>query len=197
MTNATAFWGSAGGNGSNAACYAAGTTNATTCDGDGNGRVISTGILNENYHVWRQLANAGLIEGQYTTDGSATTDPYSKRSKTAFWSISYAATNPIVGYYFNGEYGNMLLLSPRFPIGLSSSSIPSFVPEDVWNIDTKMDDGRPATGNLVVASTTGSLHLCTDVNPADPDAVKSATLTANYLLTSTTLTCGFVWRQQF
>jgi prepilin-type N-terminal cleavage/methylation domain-containing protein len=70
MTNATAFWGTA------AACpgtYLQPSTDATTCNGNGDGGVRGdTTGSNESFRFWQQLANAGLIEGQYSgVTGSA------------------------------------------------------------------------------------------------------------------------------
>ncbi len=73
MNNATRFWGSAGGTGSDAACMAF-TTSPATCNGNGEGW-IETAIIaaDERFLAWEHLANAGLIEGSYTgRDGSAT-----------------------------------------------------------------------------------------------------------------------------
>jgi hypothetical protein len=63
FTKATAFWGTA------ANCpgtAAQGTTDGTTCDGDGNGEIdYYYANSNEAFRAWQHLSNAGLIEGTY------------------------------------------------------------------------------------------------------------------------------------
>ena len=66
MPNATSFWGSAGGANNDAACQAAQTTAAATCNGDGNGDLLNNNGESEPYLFWKHLANAGLIEGSYS-----------------------------------------------------------------------------------------------------------------------------------
>jgi hypothetical protein len=65
-------------------------------------------------------------------------------------------------------------------------------PEEVWNIDNKLDDGKPARGKVVAGSggTGVSITNCSD-------AVDENSLDANYLLTSGEVTCAIIFRQQF
>ena len=62
-------------------------------------------------------------------------------------------------------------------------------PEEAWNIDTKMDDGKPATGKVVMYGN-GTLAACSD-------ATVSTTLTANYRLSSSSIACALMFRQLF
>ena len=64
-------------------------------------------------------------------------------------------------------------------------------PEEVWNIDNKLDDGKPARGKVVTGSGGGvDIINCTD-------AVDENSLDANYLLTSGEVNCAIIFRQQF
>lgn len=154
MATATKFWGPA------PTCPGDTTTPATdlrTCNGDGNGLLDLGGTGPESTRFWQHLANAGLIEGRYT-GVSSDADGYAfgvvapinvpqSRFANAEW-VPYAIGN--IDYtntsYFEGNYGN------AFEIGLFHSILTSngniLIPEDAWNIDTKMDDGKPATGSI-------------------------------------------------
>jgi prepilin-type N-terminal cleavage/methylation domain-containing protein len=78
MTNATQFWGVLAGTGSDTTCQNTASTSKATCNGDGDGSLLSTigGTAYssyENFRYWQHLANAGLIEGLYTGLGGGTT----------------------------------------------------------------------------------------------------------------------------
>ena len=64
MTNATDFWGSAGGAGFiGDGCEAASGTGTQTCNGNGNGAIntpASASEYGERFTYWQHLANAGL-----------------------------------------------------------------------------------------------------------------------------------------
>lgn len=154
MSNATKFWNTA------PTCPGDYTTPATdmrTCDGNGNGQLELGGGAPEGTRFWQHLANAGLIEGSYT-GVSSNADGYAfgivapinaprSRFSNAEW-VAYAVgdydyTN---ASYFEGSYGNALELGMFHSI-LTANGTP-FTPADAWNIDTKMDDGRPATGSV-------------------------------------------------
>ena len=93
--------------------------------------------------------------------------------------------------YFDGQYDNSLIYAGPpsggpLPFGVNLTAT------DVWNIDSKMDDGKPAIGKVAVVGGTGTEGV-SDCSTA----AASATLTADYLLTGTSTDCGIVLRQQF
>jgi prepilin-type N-terminal cleavage/methylation domain-containing protein len=167
MNNATAFWGTATGA---AACPgnnpAAARPDAKTCNGDGDGNIVHVsaggGNQNEVFGAWQHLANAGLIEGQYAgvnnTVGCGVpycggtlggfNVPKSKLSNGT-WGVFTLGIVPISSpTQIDGDYGTALFfgvdgnaLWPRDPYPLST--------EEAWNIDTKLDDGKPGTGRIV------------------------------------------------
>lgn len=68
MRNAVTFWGAADGStGETVACLTVDSLTLSdpkqTCNGDGNGRIETTGTSDEIRRYWQHLANAGLIEG--------------------------------------------------------------------------------------------------------------------------------------
>jgi prepilin-type N-terminal cleavage/methylation domain-containing protein len=194
MTNATEFWNAA--HATPATCKATAGSGTQTCNGNGDGNVIYTANSNESYRYWQQLANAGLIEGRYdgithgTTDYSSTAEnsPKGKLGSSLWFILHYTSLsgNP---YYFDGAYGNHYVFGVSRTNGAPNGSI--LTPEEQWNIDTKIDDGKPALGKLVVLGESG-LSTCTNTV-----ANNSATLSADYLLTTKTATCTPLSRQIF
>ena len=154
MANATTFWGT-----DNVGCPNGGGSSGT-CNGDGDGNIGSpTGVGNicEVQEFWRQLALAGLIEGHYTPNTTvncfANTTPGQDSAKLSLNSAGLMIT-AVENITSNAAFpGNALFIgnySNTFFAGLSSANginmNPFLKPEEAWNIDTKMDDGDPATG---------------------------------------------------
>lgn len=178
MTNATQFWGLL--HADAATCADTASTDARTCNGDGNGLLDNSAASYEHARAWQHLANAGLIEGSYAGnhDGCGSgLCPNPKIDRTIFWYLQFY--DPAWGNCFNVEHGNSLQLTSGWDGPLR--------PEEAWNIDMKMDDGKPATGKVLVYA---SLASCTDTAVA-------TNLAANYLLTSSAKVCGLTFRQQF
>lgn len=184
MNNASQFWGLR----TAISCFATPSTDARTCDGDGDGTIeISVPSSRESLRYWQHLANAGLIEGSYDGVGSVMLGSANDRQLgisrlgRTEWVVEWIGTITGVGTLFNGDYANALYIDL---IGNLSSGA-TLSPQETWNIDTKHDDGMPATGVIVAFP----YATCSD-------AVSNATLTANYLLTETPNTCWLVYRRQ-
>ncbi len=183
MTNATKFWGDqATGTG---ACADAATPDGTpgTCNGNGDG--IMDGNL-ERHRAWQQLAMAGLIEGSFTGIPNAVTAgpnpgenaPRSKLSN-AGWDIEYyrpsdyswvGASTQYVQQLRHGVYGVWSDLDER----------EMMKPEEMWNIDTKLDDGKPAIGKAF----TRYGAACATSNA----------VSADYLLSGQAKACGLIYK---
>lgn len=164
MPNAQSFWGVE----SSANCTytnSTGSTTQLTCNGDGDGMVKSrAGVAvntNEQFRFWQHLANAGLIEGTYTgaSNGgsneniatSAVNVPKSRLSNVAWFTYNWNqyngvgfGTSPVIPAL--PEFGNFFLIGTA-----TSNNYPfqaAFTPAEAWNIDTKMDDGKPGYGKI-------------------------------------------------
>jgi type II secretory pathway pseudopilin PulG len=200
MSNATQFWGRLN---TNADCVtnsgAAGPNANGACDGNANGAlnsVTTAGQSSERIQFWRQLAIAGLIEGSYSglvgTGGICTLGTDCPRSKmtNAGWGAHYEPPNFAgnSGYYAM-DYGNLL----RF--GASSAgtipSSPTLKPEEAWNIDTKLDDGKPASGKVIAIYWNNLCAVADDGTSALDDLV------ASYKLSDTSTQCALNFRQAF
>ncbi len=173
-----------------------GSTDKTTCNGDGDGRIHGTlgaGYGNESYRFWQHLANAGLIEGQYSGVTGTTSNVHSsiaansmtgKIASTGWFVWNWLAPNAGDANWFAGEYGNRLSFGGFGLAGEPATGIVS--PEEVWNIDTKLDDGKPGAGKILV----GMRTACTD-------SASATDFNSNYLLTEKARLCFLMMRNAF
>jgi hypothetical protein len=144
----------------------------------------------ERFLFWKHLANAGLIEGSYTgrTNSATSFDivggtnvPRSKLSNGYYdtWAVNQTFSGNAI--YFDGNYNmNALLL-----YGPSTNAYSILKPEEAWNIDNKVDDGRPAYGKVISYKSTSTIWTGCTTTAVAP--------TAEYALTSTSNTCGLYW----
>lgn len=196
MPNATRFWGAA--DPTPATCRTTASTSIATCDGNGDGRIADNAGSNEAYRFWQQLANAGLVEGNYSgiTQGStvySSTAANSPRGKisNSLWSSYYASPQSANPSAFDGQYNNFMELG--MPIANEQPIGPILKPEEIWNIDTKMDDGKPGTGKLVARAS--PLSSCTTATGST--AAQAAAISSDYLLTGTSVACALIFRDLF
>ncbi|MFZ4541912.1 MAG: type II secretion system protein [Rickettsiales bacterium] len=202
MNNATRFWGNLGGtNCTNNA--GTGAVSTGTCDGNGDGAIIGAAAVSqtgEAFQFWRHLAFAGLIEGTYSgTAGPnaswpgmdtlpGTNTPQSRMNNAGWGGVNFVAPADASTYAF--DYGNMLVFGARFAGNVPL--VPALKPEEAWNIDTKMDDGKPGTGKVMVRDYNGfgSASSCTlSANGTD--------YAAGYKLTNTSQACAFFFPKPF
>lgn len=179
------------------------TVNATSgaCDGNGDGYVQhhnAAGQTQEAFQYWRQLAFAGLIEGTYSglagaaaaNDTVTGTNAPASKLANAGWGINTATTivDGTLGTDFTGEYGIYYFFGGR---GTGTPPWnPVIKPEEAWNIDTKVDDGKPATGKLMA----GERPTCTTASAA---AAGATDYNAQYALSTNAPTCKFYFRKLF
>lgn len=192
MPNATAFWGTA------AACpgtSATPSTTATTCNGNGDGLFTLTANSYEYFRFFQHLASAGLIEGTYSgvTTGATQWDALAgvnfMRSKisNAKWGM-HTRGGPIVSNptgLWDGMYGTIITFGDNAPA--NSHESPVLRPEEAWNIDTKIDDGRPGMGKVW----SQFWSSCSDATASNQNA------TANYRLNSSNVACALVFTNVF
>ncbi len=190
LRTATRFWGD-----DNTNCPDPAVTNGSpgTCNGNGNGQVVS-GSSNdataEMFQFWKQLALAGLIEGTYSgLAGSANgahavigNSPQS-RMNLAMWGTYYTGQFPGSITNYQAEYGNHIMLGEPTATGVPMGI--AFIPEDAWNIDTKLDDGKPGTGIMIT-----NWNNCTT-------STGFSDYTGNYAVTTTGKRCVLYFLRQY
>lgn len=192
IPNATSIWGSVSLDG--AACPDGQGTGTHTCDGNDD-RILTH---REGFRLWQHLANAGLVSGSYsgvyydTSTGAkeGVNSPLSKLGPNT------TVTIKTWGPHTSTDADNYPMeseLTMRFgdPLCGSSSSrgsarCPVLRPEEAWNIDTKLDDGKPAEGKLRSYKRSTSLTPnCTssdDPTNADYNVGNRSILCAIYLI---------------
>lgn len=161
ILDATTFWNSAGGTGliSNAACRTGlGTGTAylsSTCNGDNDGLIATQ---DEPYLAWQHLMLAKLVKGSFTglsssggsnvsvlapaTGGNVPTSKL-KNSGWTFNNVDASAGN---SDYYSERIGNHLTFG-QATTGITDG--PSLTPEEAYQIDAKLDDGKPAYGRVL------------------------------------------------
>lgn len=199
FNNAVKFWGNVAGNATDnytATCAATASTTITTCNGNGDGNVADGTY--EMFRIWQHLANAGLIEGSYTgVQGPngvyhhvfGTNAPPSKMNNSG-WGLSYLGN-------FGGDAGTYAIFYPNtFWFGITGGGNarpqnPNLKPEEAWNIDTKMDDGKPGTGKIVMRSgyAWGNASACST-------STSFSDFTGEYNLSVSAVSCSFMIKTQ-
>lgn len=171
INNAEMIWGTL--HPTNSTCRDSESTSPLTCNGDGNGLIESNPTLRsyESFRAWQHLANAGLIEGTYTGSWNPAdsanrlmlTTKNGPRSKYkngvyAIMPSNYAAGN--FAYVYPPSTPHYVLLNPAGLPGVCGLCS-LLTPEEAWNMDTKLDDGLPASGRV-----TGTSYGSCTVNSA-------------------------------
>lgn len=208
MINAAQIWGIAGTSttGSDTACYNANQLNGiVTCNGNGNGIVdpYSSSPGNggnsgaqEQYMFWKHLANAGLIEGQYSgvadtgTNFSAvigTNVPKSASCRGCGWSTTLNYANILYGPFAgvsntffarDAGYGNNLIFGKNTTN--RNTYAKALSPRNAHDIDRKVDDGMPGTGRWLGTWTS----TCASGDGTD--------LTVEYNLSAESMECSLI-----
>ena len=194
MPNATAFWGI---NGDATTCKTTASTTSATCNGNGDGGIdfgadaADVSQVHERFSAWKHLSNAGLIEGAYTgvpgPDGprDVVIGGNSPRSRltNAGWSAAMRTSAISDTNWYLARAGNFLLFGGETGTAANWGGV--LKPEEAWNIDVKMDDGRPSYGRIVSLKPAPSTLM--------PNCATNATeASAEYALTNATLACGLI-----
>ncbi len=178
MPDAINVWGAA--HATPATCENTASTGPETCNGDGNASIDNE----EGFRAWQHLANSELIEGQFTgvagSAGIADHDFGTNAPKATFgdgvgWGTTYTAD------FSGGANANFFAYSYLYDGYLTIGSDDGIradggflSPSDALNIDIKIDDQKPGTGNVI----TTNIRNCTDASgPTD--------FTASYEVSST------------
>lgn len=195
MYNATSIWGARdGGDGLGTDCIDQISTNALTCNGNGNGQIASTNATGyEAFRAWQHLSNAEMIVGRFTGKSGGTNAAQPFHSDRGI-NVPQAAIK-IAG--FNMRYDNITtnghfaenILHHYLVLGAETSTDyndnPAITTEDAYHLDKKSDDGFPGRGKIVSYNNT-RLPNCTTTNVA---------ATSNYSLNNTTQeACAILFR---
>jgi prepilin-type N-terminal cleavage/methylation domain-containing protein len=202
FATATSYW-TVSANGC-APAYATPATTTTTCSGDGNGQIGTSGTTtnapSEDFLFWQHLALAQMISGSFNgTNGSGgtadhvigTNSPATKIDGAGYgvqWvGIVTSGSAGAAGQYPSNTYpalnlGHVFVLGAYSSNNLPAKSILS--PAEAFAIDTRYDDGVPSTGNILTWLTTAS---------ASYSNTCAASATAYTASTATTYQCSLIF----
>lgn len=153
ITNATDIWGKDA-----ARCNSASGSAAVpgTCNGNGDGQWTTMSVSagrDEQVLLWQHLSLAGLLEAGYT--GINGTAP-----NLVLPGVNVPQSRiPTIRY--NGEYKTITFSANAIYFGSGSDATlqrpwaGGFMPEDTYNLDMKLDDGKPTTGRFYGANGNG------------------------------------------
>ena len=107
------------------------------------------------------------------------------------WSVYYFASS-FAGnsVWFAYDYQNLLIFGKSATDALTEASI--LRPEEAWNIDKKIDDGKPGTGKVIAKY----WNTCTDA-ASNGSSTTSDRTDSSYLLTDTSIRCPLTFPQAF
>jgi len=178
-------------------------------NGDNDGQIENTAAAgtNEISTYWFHLQQAGLIEGSYTTAANTTltAGTNTPRSKlgNASWNVAglaniaitgvgtpvAGATVPAATTFFADAYGNALLFGTGTNALLPTGVLKA---EEAWNIDTKLDDGRPDQGGVLTLESQGEND---GTRCSNQDSAVTALAASDYSLANTSASaCSMVFK---
>lgn len=159
MYNATSFWGAW------TTCPRGSATTATTCNGNGNGKIAlsktksdttASGDMYEAHRVWQHLGLSGFIDGSFNggmeTSGTIVTTPgvrvpKANYNETSGWHLYYLGPQSGSSDFFDGEYRHILYMgSGAYDATVAVKN--SLMPAEIASMDKKSDDGLASTGNI-------------------------------------------------
>ncbi len=163
---------------------AAGAHAGTTGLGDGNGLLTDTAATNlnapvgETVLVWQQLSAANLLDGSYGSDIATTGQiigttpatylPGAKLGRGNYWAAGSAA-----GLNYYGLINpSALVAGAAATAAYTIAAGGGLTPIESFNIDSKLDDGMPATG---IIQARGSAANTAAVDAIYPNISNSAT----------------------
>lgn len=202
---ATKFWNRQNATGDCVSAHGLATAGSPgACDGNANGRIATSGALQagEMFQFWRHLALAGLVEGSYSGiagNGAGhhcmieENVPPSKAGQGGWFGYYYGTMSGDPGF-FDGDYGNTFVLGAAF--ANSSTTAGLLRPDEMWNIDVKMDDGLPGRGRIT-PRLRPSCTVAADGTALTTSVADAAKTDAQYDLSTSTRACAVVFRQAF
>lgn len=145
---------------------AVGSVLSATCDGNGDGVIAQhdASTQEEHYLFWQHLMKAGLVEGTYT----------GVRGAASPWKHVAGENAPVSEYPgggwavdSNSDHDDIIFIVDTTnalvfgaPGTWESMYDPLLTPEQAWNVDIKIDDGLPGSGNVNAVNR----GLCTDAD---------------------------------
>lgn len=192
MADATDYWGAM----TNCAAANPSGSGTQTCDGNGDDDLNNSDQdqTGETMAFWQHLANAGMIEGEYTgiAGGGGTNNAVIGENTPAsrFTDGGWTASRITIDFaggpnFFAAAFGNQLRFGAENPFGGTQTRL--LTPEQAWNIDKKADDGRPGYGRVIAMYWNDLCSEALDGTSHETD------LDARYRLDDTSKQCALIF----
>lgn len=219
ITNATQFFGNAGGNASDnytSSCQSAmnTSTNAQTCNGNGDRRFGGggPGASNvqdeEGLYFWHHLSLANLINAggltprhSYLNGGSSSwvltglNVPGSKAHSNGGFSAFYLCVSSGPAYFLNGSCTHVFFYGAQDDDAqnnyLGINLYPIMSAQDAYSIDKKVDNGMPGIGSVTALPPTGTTAYENNCTSS------SNVSTATYTVATEGVTCALIFKAGF
>ncbi len=202
ITNGTRFWNRQVNVATCITNSSATVTTPGTCDGNGNGRLewstaATNGITGELFQYWRQLSLAGLIEGNYSGLNAGDADTTSigenvpgSKLGLAGWTATYGSAVGGGTFFTGPDYTrNTFIFGAQQANDITS--VQALRADEAWNIDTKLDDGKPASGTIIARYWNNACAAADDGTHASND------LAASYKVSDSSLQCTLFFRNVY
>lgn len=178
--------------------------------GDGNGLIEASSGTNgstlpvgETLAFWRHLSDANLIDGAFGSSGASAISasagtvgtvtnvaqslPPAKLGRGNY--VAVYSENGSNDYEINGITG---IASSNY-----SANNPQMTPQEAYNVDAKLDDGMPMSGNVRAtgSAVSGALNkVGSGVSTGATGCALGTTTTDNYTRTNASPACGMRFR---
>jgi len=171
----------------NAGDYWTAPTGGWTGDGD---NIIDNN--DERWEAWAQLSLADMIPGDFSaeggTGGKATPNinvPSTKIDNGGYY-LSNTAHNAASDPFF-GRAGNFILIGLDSGASGNLLATPILSPREAWDVDAKIDNGSPDSGNIFGIGLKANGNGCVTNGWEDADAG------GDYLVDSDEIACWLVY----
>jgi len=213
MPNATSFWGANSTASPLTSCssyYTATTSNTSTCNGNGDGKIDggftnnNTGqYSNEQVVAWKHLSNAGMIAGNYSgldagAPGAINAGVDTPPSKVDGAGFGVMSTLSLWGPNGGGWVFPWTNVTHIIVFGSTNGTIdqgplgPALTVAEAMNLDQKIDDGIPGTGKVKTPAGGGS------GGPWAPNcATTNVATTAVYNTSQSGIACSLIFEIGF
>lgn len=182
MVDATDAWGVRAGTGNDTTCRDTKGSYNGTCNGNGDNKVDETNsnsTIFERFLFWQHLSLAGFIDGRYT-GASGTASAFDRIPGVNTPLLSIGAQYHITPVYLGTFSGNGQYFDSIFNANTLLMGDYALKPEELWSVDTKIDDGLPVSGKVRSLKASASWS---------PNCTTSDATSAAYNTTNMTKTC--------
>ena len=126
----------------------------SNCNGDSDGVIVSnnTPFDNEALRFWQHLVLSKIISGNFigsTSGGWPDVLQGRVLPKLGFKDVYLMVLQGTFATFPGFAYNNYMIVGRKIGAG-SFPQFPFLSPEDAYNIDTKMDDGKPWSGSIFI-----------------------------------------------